>query len=132
MSRMMSAEPTDRSCMMSAPVITYSNSPTVANRSGVEKNARMTRLTTALAITAIFSATSVAAQTAPIIIRAATVIDGKGGTLSNVQLVIQGSKIVRIEPAKAGATYDLTTQTVMPGFIDTHTHIVDHFNRSNG
>jgi imidazolonepropionase-like amidohydrolase len=33
---------------------------------------------------------------------------------------------------KADATYDLTTQTVMPGMIDTHTHIVDHFNRSNG
>ena len=77
-------------------------------------------------------ASGASAQTAPIVIKAATVIDGKGGTLSNVAIVIQDSKIVRIEPAKAGATYDLTTQTVMPGLIDTHTHIVDHFNRSNG
>ena len=72
-----------------------------------------------------------AAAQAPIVIKAATVIDGKGGTLSNVAIVIQGSKIVRIEPAKADATYDLTTQTVLPGLIDTHTHIVDHFNRAN-
>jgi imidazolonepropionase-like amidohydrolase len=72
------------------------------------------------------------AQTTPIVIKAGTLIDGKGGTQTNVAIVVQDSKIVRIEPARAGVTYDLSTQTVMPGFIDTHTHIVDHFNRSNG
>jgi imidazolonepropionase-like amidohydrolase len=76
-------------------------------------------------------ASPLAAQT-PIVVKARTVIDGKGGTLSNVAIVIQGSKIVRIEPTTAEATYDLTTETVMPGLIDTHTHIADHFNRSNG
>jgi imidazolonepropionase-like amidohydrolase len=68
----------------------------------------------------------------PIVINARTVLDGRGGTLTNVAIVVQGSKIVRIDSAKADATYDLTAQTVMPGMIDTHTHIVDHFNRSNG
>lgn len=61
-----------------------------------------------------------AAQTT--LIKARTVIDGKGGTLNNVAIVVQGSKIVRVEPlsvardkpAAANATYDLTTQTVMP------------------
>jgi imidazolonepropionase-like amidohydrolase len=72
------------------------------------------------------------AQTTPIVIKASTVLDGKGGTLRNVAIVVQGSKIVRIEPAQAGATYDLTALTVMPGWIDTHAHIIDHFNRSNG
>jgi imidazolonepropionase-like amidohydrolase len=87
----------------------------------------------ALAIAAIVLTTSTLfAQDAAITIKARTVIDGKGATLNNVAIVIQGSKIVRIEPAGAGATYDLTAQTVMPGMIDTHTHIVDHFNRSNG
>jgi imidazolonepropionase-like amidohydrolase len=86
-----------------------------------------------LALGALVVAVSTAsAQTAPVVIKARTVLDGKGATLTNVAIVVQDSKIVRIEPAKADATYDLTTQTVMPGMIDTHTHIVDHFNRSNG
>jgi imidazolonepropionase-like amidohydrolase len=43
--------------------------------------------------------------------------------------VIEGSKIVRIGgPAPAGASvYDLTSLTVTPGWIDTHTHIGYHF-----
>jgi len=90
------------------------------------------RAMTLAIVTIVIAASTLSAQTTPIVIRATTVLDGKGGTLSNVQLVIQGSKIVRIEPAKAGATYDLSTQTVMPGLIDTHTHIVDHFNRTTG
>ena len=86
----------------------------------------------AFAIVALFAAAAPVAAQAPVVIKARTVIDGKGGTLNNVAIVIQGSKIVRIEPAGADTTYDLTTQTVMPGLIDTHAHIVDHFNRSNG
>src|SRR6478609_4296114 len=87
----------------------------------------------ALALCALLLAASpLSAQNAPIVIKARTVLDGKGATLSNVAIVVQGSKILRIEPAKVDATYDLTTQTVLPGLIDTHTHIVDHFNRSNG
>jgi imidazolonepropionase-like amidohydrolase len=93
----------------------------------------MKPVTTLLAVAALVATVAAAsAQTAPIVIKASTVLDGKGGTLRNVAITIEGSKIVRIEPAKAGATYDLTALTVMPGFIDTHAHIVDHFNRSNG
>ncbi len=40
-------------------------------------------------------ASGASAQTAPIVIKAATVIDGKGGTLSNVAIVIQDAKIRR-------------------------------------
>jgi imidazolonepropionase-like amidohydrolase len=75
---------------------------------------------------------SLSAQPAPIVIKAGTLIDGKGGTQHNVAIVVQDSKIVRIEPARAGVTYDLSTQTVMPGLIDTHTHLVDHFDRTSG
>src|SRR4051812_46501384 len=70
------------------------------------------------------------AQTAPITIRAGTVLDGKGGTLRDVDIVVQGSKIVSIGKAgKGAATYDLSRLTLMPGWIDTHTHIGWHFNR---
>jgi imidazolonepropionase-like amidohydrolase len=92
----------------------------------------MKRTLLLLAFAIIVIVTPVSAQTPPIVIKAGTLIDGRGGTQTNVAIVVQDSKIVRVEPARAGATYDLSTQTVMPGMIDTHTHIFDHFNRSNG
>jgi len=91
---------------------------------------KRTFLLSAFAI--VVTASSLSAQTNPVVIRAGSLIDGKGGMQTNVAIVVQDSKIVRIEPARAGVTYDLSTQTVMPGLIDTHTHIFDHFNRSNG
>jgi imidazolonepropionase-like amidohydrolase len=91
---------------------------------------KLTVLSCAIAITA--AASSLSAQTTPIVVKAGTLIDGKGGTQSNVAIVIQDSKIVRIEPARAGTTYDLSSQTVMPGFIDTHAHLFDHFDRTSG
>jgi imidazolonepropionase-like amidohydrolase len=75
---------------------------------------------------------TVSAQPAAMAIKARTVLDGKGATLTNVVIVVQGSKIVRIEPARADATFDLTSQTILPGLVDTHTHIVDHFDRGTG
>ena len=84
----------------------------------------------AIAMTAC--AAPLAAQSTPIAIKAGTLIDGRGGTQNNVVIVVQDSKIVRIEPARAGVTYDLSTQTVMPGLIDTHTHLFDHFDRTSG
>src|SRR5262249_16674753 len=61
-----------------------------------------------------------------------TLFDGKGGTLKNSIVVIEGSKIARVggtAPANA-ITYDLTAFTVSPGWIDTHSHIAYHFNGS--
>jgi imidazolonepropionase-like amidohydrolase len=72
------------------------------------------------------------AQNPAVVIKADTVLDGKGGTLTNTSLVVQGSKITKIDPAAQGATYDLRGLTVMPGWIDTHAHIVQHFDRRTG
>src|SRR6185295_4654618 len=77
-------------------------------------SSRQLKAFSALAMVALFAAAAPVAAQAPVVIRARTVIDGKGGTLNNVAIVIQGSKIVRIDPVAAGVTYDLTTQTVMP------------------
>src|SRR5215472_16189681 len=82
-----------------------------------------------LAIAAFFMA-MLSAQ--PITIRAGTLLDGKGGLVRNTTLVIEGSRIVRIDPSIKDATYNLSSLTVMPGWIDTHTHIATHFDRARG
>src|ERR1035437_10613651 len=69
------------------------------------------------------------ARAVPVTIRAATVIDGRGGVLHNTMITIDGSKIIRIEPSGAArADFDLGNATLMPGWIDTHIHLVSHFN----
>lgn len=70
-----------------------------------------------------------AAQSRPVVLKAATVLDGKGQIIHNTTIVVEGSKIARIGgTAPAGASiYDLTGLTVMPGWIDTHSHIYHHF-----
>lgn len=67
---------------------------------------------------------------AEIVIRAARVLDGRGGELREAAVVVDGSKIVRIDPHPARADIDLGNRTLMPGFIDTHVHIGWHFDRN--
>jgi len=67
-----------------------------------------------------------------ITIRAGTLLDGRGGVVRNTTLVIEGSRIVKIDPSITNATYNLSNLTVMPGWIDTHTHIATHFDRKTG
>ena len=78
----------------------------------------------------LFAAAFAAAQDR-IVIDAGTVLDGKGGIKKNQQIVIEGSKIVEIRPAKGKALYDMRAETVMPGWIDTHVHITWHFDAQN-
>jgi imidazolonepropionase-like amidohydrolase len=70
-----------------------------------------------------------AGQEHPIVLKAATVLDGRGQVLRNTIIVVEGAKIARIGgDAPAGAiTYYLTGLTVTPGWIDTHAHIFWHF-----
>lgn len=62
-----------------------------------------------------------------IVIAADTVLDGKGHLLRNTRIVIEGSKIVRIDPNAGPVTYDLRGLTVLPGWIDSHVHITWSF-----
>lgn len=73
----------------------------------------------------IFGGPSISAQTQnkQIVIAASTILDGKGGVLHNTRIVIEGSKIVRIDPNAAPVNYDLRGLTVLPGWIDSHVHI---------
>ena len=61
-----------------------------------------------LAASFFICASQLAAQEAPIVIRAGAVIDGKGGVHKNAAVVVQDGRIVRIEPGAAKATYDLS------------------------
>ena len=70
------------------------------------------------------------AQDRPIVLKTSTLFDGKGKILRNTIVVVEGSKITRVggtAPSGPAVTYDLTALTVSPGWIDTHSHIVNHF-----
>lgn len=71
----------------------------------------------------------VMAQDRPVALKVGTAYDGKGKTIRNTTIVVEGSRILRIGgPAPAdAAVYDLTALTVSPGWIDTHSHIMYHF-----
>src|SRR5262245_52479142 len=72
-----------------------------------------------------FVAALVSAQS--VVLQTSTILDGKGGTLRNQQIVIDGGKISSVKAGNAKANYDLRGLTVMPGWIDTHVHLSWHF-----
>jgi len=65
----------------------------------------------------------------PIVLKTSTLFDGKGQALHNTIVVVEGTQIARIGgAAPAGAViYDLSAFTVSPGWIDTHSHLSNHF-----
>jgi imidazolonepropionase-like amidohydrolase len=67
------------------------------------------------------------AQSNRIVIAASTVLDGKGRVLHDTRIVIEGSKIVAIDPKAGPVDYDLRGLTVLPGWIDAHVHITWSF-----
>jgi imidazolonepropionase-like amidohydrolase len=87
----------------------------------------------ALVLGALFLASSspVAAQEAPVVIRARRVLDGRGGVVDRGTVTVQGGKISQVGAAPRGAvTYDLSRYTVLPGLIDVHDHIGWYFNKA--
>lgn len=84
----------------------------------------------AVVIGALLGAAGVAAAQQPITIRAGTIIDGKGGVQRNAVITVDGSKIAKLAPnAAQGVTYDFSRLTVLPGLIDTHVHLANHFGK---
>ena len=54
-------------------------------------------------------------------------LDGRGGVIKDTRIVIEGSKILRIDPKAKPVDYDLRGLTVLPGWIDGHVHMTWSF-----
>src|ERR1051326_822851 len=80
-------------------------------------------------ILALFLTAAACAQT--ITIKTSTILDGKGGVLRDKTITISANKISSVGAAQGKTTYDLTGMTVMPGWIDTHTHPSWYFNKQD-
>ena len=61
------------------------------------------------------------------VIKAGTVIDGKGNVLRHAAIVVEGSSVVRIDANPGSAPHDFSAPTLLPGLIDTHVHSSSHF-----
>src|SRR5215218_1209822 len=69
------------------------------------------------------------AQDQAVTIRAARVLDGKGGSLNNATIEVKGGAIVKLDQRTGPVTYDLGNVTLLPGLIDVHVHIGYHFGK---
>jgi imidazolonepropionase-like amidohydrolase len=68
------------------------------------------------------------AQNQLVLLKASTMLDGKGGMRHNVAVLVEGGKIRSVGAAAVrGAAYNLAGLTLMPGLIDTHVHLASHF-----
>jgi imidazolonepropionase-like amidohydrolase len=64
-----------------------------------------------------------------IVVAASVVFDGKGRVRRNTRIVIEGTKIIAIDPKAGPVDYDLRGLTVLPGWIDAHAHITWSFGK---
>ncbi|HKD14270.1 MAG TPA: hypothetical protein VKE71_06940, partial [Candidatus Angelobacter sp.] len=64
-----------------------------------------------------------------IVIAASTALDGKGRVLHDTRIVIEGSRIVAVDPKAGPVDYDLRDLTVLPGWIDAHVHLAFSFGK---
>ncbi|PYP72348.1 MAG: amidohydrolase [Gemmatimonadetes bacterium] len=91
------------------------------------------RLLATLALAAPSPPPPLVAQDATVVLRPARVLDGRGGVLTSVDIVVAGGRIERVGPrgaVPAGARLvDLGARTLLPGLIDAHTHPGWYFNR---
>ncbi|HEV7397653.1 MAG TPA: amidohydrolase family protein [Pyrinomonadaceae bacterium] len=73
---------------------------------------------------------SVKADSSRLVIAADVLLDGSGHVIKDTHIVIEGSKIVAIDPKAGPVDYDLRGLTVMPGWIDAHVHLTWIFDKN--
>jgi imidazolonepropionase-like amidohydrolase len=73
------------------------------------------------------NSTAAPAQKKRIVIAAGMLLDGRGHVLRDTRIVVEGSKIMALDPKASPVDYDLRGFTVLPGWIDSHVHITWSF-----
>jgi imidazolonepropionase-like amidohydrolase len=72
-----------------------------------------------------------------LVVRAGTLLDGRGASLRDARILVEGDRIVDVEasggagrsaPPAEARVYDLSRLTVLPGLIDVHVHPAWYFN----
>lgn len=59
----------------------------------------------------------------PLVVRAGTLIDGRGRVRTGVDVVVEGGRITAVRPQSGRADIDLGDRVLAPGLIDTHVHL---------
>lgn len=86
----------------------------------------------ALLLTTAGAALAADPKDTPVTIRVGKLLDGRGGSIENATITVQGSKIISVERGGNGTpTWDLRGLTLMPGGIDTHVHLTWHFDEND-
>ncbi|HUE87600.1 MAG TPA: amidohydrolase family protein [Vicinamibacterales bacterium] len=93
------------------------------------RSVRSGTLATAVSAIALAATTVTLAQPPSMTIRAARVLDGKGGQLANATVEIHGGAITAVDQRTGPVTHDLGNVTLLPGMIDVHVHIGWHFGK---
>jgi imidazolonepropionase-like amidohydrolase len=100
----------------------------------MRRNALATTLISVALLSGAITGTARAQDKAPappkkLAIRAGHLIDGKSDTpIANALILVEGDKIVSVTPGGSAPAsvhlVDLSKATVLPGFVDTHTHVL--------
>lgn len=65
----------------------------------------------------------------PVTIVTGHALDGHGGILEGARIGVADGRITTLSAADEGVVIDLSAYTVLPGWIDTHSHLSSHFDR---
>ncbi len=63
------------------------------------------------------------------VIAAGILLNGQGRVLRDTRIVVEGAKIVALDPHAEPIDYDLRGMTVLPGWIDSHVHLTWSFDK---